>query len=298
MQLPAKTACLYPFLLALFYAVFRYRHFSAPDTALFFVSMLAFELSVTGLNNTLDAKKDGVSLPIGRRAAVRILCILWAAALAAAAALVVRTGLVVLACGAVCFFVGVFYSLGVPPLRIPPLSHMPLGELFSGVFEGFFLPFLVVYINAPANSLAGWWYASGRLGAWADLPGLFRLAVLTLPAMLGIAGIMLANNICDAEPDRAVGRRTFPIAAGIPNAKRLFTLLYVTAYADILLTAALRILPPYVLLALLTAPASAHNVRVFNRAPSKTDTFKRSILNLTLLMAPLVLAAGAAMVFA
>lgn len=296
-QLPAKTACLFPFLLALFYTMYRYRQVSAADSALFFISMLAFELSITGLNNTLDARKDGVSLTIGRTAARNILVILWIVAIAAAVLLVCRKGIVVLACGAVCFFVGVFYSLGAKPFGIPPLSHMPLGELFSGVFEGFFIPFLVVYINAPADALAGWWYRGGALGVFVNLPGLFRLAVLAAPAMFGIADIMLANNICDMEPDRAVGRRTLPIAVGAKNAKRLFALLYIAAYADIILTAALGILPLYVLLVLLTAPLAAHNVRVFVRQPSKARTFPLSIRNLALLMVPLVLAAAAAVIF-
>lgn len=290
-QLPAKTACLFPFLLALCASWYTYRQVRPLSTGLFFVSMLAFELSVTGLNSYVDTKTNGMALPFPRKTAKMILIGLWIVAMAAALLLVIRTGWVVLCCGALCFLVGVVYSFGPAPI-----SHMPLGEAFSGIFEGFLIPFLVTFINSPPDSLVGYSFRHWMLRIDFNIAGLFRLLVLVLPAMCGIANIMLANNICDLAADTAVKRYTLPYYIGVRGSLRLFALDYYAAFAAILLTAALRILPPYVLLTLAVFPAVQKNIGVFRKRQSKTETFPVSIRNFTLLMVPLILAAGIAAV--
>lgn len=292
MQLPAKTACVLPFLLSLFYTLFAYRRLNAPNTLLFFLSMLAFELSVTGLNSYIDTKTNGMPLQFSRKAAKRILVALWALAVPAALLLVARTGFVVLVCGALCFFVGVVYSFGPAPI-----SRMPLGEIFSGVFEGFLIPFLVVYINAPGGSLVGWSLSGWVLRLDFNLAGIFRLFVLTVPAMLGIANIMLANNICDLEADARVHRYTLPYYLGVRNSLRLFAAGYYAAFAAVVLIAAFGILPPYALAALAVLIFVQKNIRRFKAAQSKRDTFPYSVQNFVLLTGALIAAAGVAALF-
>ena len=288
-QLPAKTACVFPFLLSLFYSFAAYRHADAVSTVLFFVSMLAFELLVTGLNSYIDTKTNGMPLQFARKTAKRILTVLGIVAVAAALVLVARTGWVVLILGGLCFLAGVFYSYGPAPI-----SRMPLGEAFSGVFEGFFIPFLVVYLNAPAGGLVGYSFRDWILQIEFNLPGIFRLFLLSLPAMFGIANIMLANNICDVEADVRVKRYTLPYYLGKRSSLRLFALNYYAAFASVILTAALGILPPYVLAALLPFVLVQRNISVFKKLQSKSGTFPYSVQNFASVMIVLIVAAGAA----
>lgn len=288
-QLPAKTACLLPFLLALFYTLYTYRQINVWNTIVFFVSMLAFELLVTGLNSYIDTKSNGMQLQFARKTAKRILIVLFVVAVAAGILLVFRAGLIVLAIGGLCFLVGILYSWG--PASI---SRMPLGEVFSGGFEGFVLPFLVVFVNAPQNSLLGYSLSGWVLQVTLNISGIFRLFVLMIPAMFGIANIMLANNICDVEADTRVGRHTLPYHLGRRNSLRLFAAGYYVAFATILLTAVLGILPPYVLVALITIILVQRNISVFKNVQSKTETFPYSVKNFIALMGPLILVAAVA----
>lgn len=251
--------------------------------------MLSFELMVTGLNSYIDTKTNGMPLQFPRKTAKRILIVLLAVAVATALFLAAETGWVVLICGGVCFLVGILYSYG--PL---PISHTPLGEIFSGVFEGFFIPFLVVSINSPDKSLIGYSLSRRVLQIEFNLPGMIRLFILSLPAVLGIADIMLANNICDLPEDIQVKRFTLPYYIGSRNSVRLFALNDYVAFAAVILTAALGILPPYTLAALLSFPFVQRNISAFKRLQSKNVTFPYSVQNFTLLMIPLISAAGVA----
>ena len=288
-EVPTKVASLLPFILALLYAAYRYHQISVLRTSVFFISMLSFDLSVTALNNYMDSKADGTALPFSKAVSKGILCALWAFALSAGLLLVYYTGPVVLVCGGLCFCVGILYSYG--PV---PISRMPLGEVISGVFMGFFIPFLVVYINAPVQSLVWYSYQSFVLEVSVNIANLFSLAVLMVPAVLGIANIMFANNICDVEKDIKVKRLTLPYYIGNKNALRLYTLLYIAAYAAVIALAVFRILPPYVLIVLLGLTAVQINIRKFKAFQSKKETFPLSIVNFLILIVPLILVTAAA----
>ena len=282
-QLPAKTAGLLPMLLGFFYALYVHGRPDWPAMAVFFVSLLPFELFITGLNNYVDSKTDGSRLPLRRKAAKGLLIALILAALAAAIVLLALEGVVVLLAGGLCFFVGAAYSFG--PF---PLSRTPLGEALSGLFEGFFIPFLTVYINAPKDALVTLALQGARLEIGFQLDALIRLAVLCLPAMAGIANIMLANNICDMERDRENGRRTLPLVIGRRASIWLFGLLCAGGYLAVLAMALFRVLPPYVLAVLAGAVPAFRNVRVFARRQDKRETFPLSIVNFALVMLPLI----------
>lgn len=288
-QFPAKLACLLPFVLALLYSGHLYHQISAFKTIVFFISMFSFDLSVTALNNYMDSKSDGAPLPFGRAAALRILIVLWLIGGIGAAILVYDDGLVVLGLGGICVVVGILYSFGPAPI-----SRMPLGEVFSGIFEGFFIPFLVVYINSPIQSLVWYELHTMILQVGFNLINLFNLAVLSVPAILGIADIMLANNICDVESDVKVRRYTLPYYIGSKNAVRLFSLIYIAAYADVIALALFGILPPYVLVVLPGLAAVQFNIRKFRAFQSKKETFPLSIVNFLILMVPLILVTAAA----
>ena len=287
-EIKTKTASLLPFLLGLLYALYAFRRLAVLPTAVYFVTMLVFDMSVTALNNYQDTKTDGTPLQFSRKASKRILYALWTVAVLGGLALAFLGGLVVLVCGALCFTVGILYSFGPAPI-----ARLPLGEAFSGVMMGFFIPFLVIYINAPAQGLVWYDYTAPVLTVGADIAALFRLAVLTAPPILTIAGIMLANNICDVQNDTKIGRFTLPYYTGRKNALRLFALLYIAAYASVVAAALFGVLPVYVLVVLAGIPLVWRNVRRFSAMPVKKETFALSITSFLVITAPLALVTAA-----
>lgn len=289
-EIKTKAASLLPFVLALLYALRRYQSFKPVYTAIFFAAMLTFDMFVTALNNYIDARSEGCALPFSKRVSKRVLIILFALAMVVSLILAYHEGLVFLACGGLCFLIGIFYTFGPAPI-----SRMPLGEVFSGVFMGFFIPFLTVYINAPARSLVWYELDAPVLQVGLNVKNLLDLAVLSAPAMLCIANIMLANNICDVEKDVRVGRYTLPYYLGGKKALRLFALLYYAAYAAVAASAVFGILPLYALVAAAGLPAVIKNIRTFRARPSKRETFPLSVRNFLIVMLPLVLVSAAAL---
>jgi len=288
-EIRTKIASLLPFLLGFGYAAYAYRQIDAVNTGLFFLSMLFFDMATTALNNYIDTKSNQVPLPFDRQTAKRIFLALLAMATLLGLLLAWRSGWVVLVTGGLCFLIGIFYTFGPAPI-----SRMPLGEAFSGLFMGLFIPFLVIYINAPADQLVFYTYQNGLLEIGFRLPDLIRLAIISVTPVCGIANIMLANNICDVDHDVRVNRFTLPYYIGTKRAVQLFAALYAIAYGSVLLMAILHILPPYVLLSLLTLPLVWKNVRHFAARQSKRETFPLSVANLVLTMVPLILIIAAA----
>jgi len=283
-EIRTKLASLLPFLLGLMYVRHAYGTINGWNTAIFFLAMLCFDMMTTALNNYIDTKTNNVPLAFSRPVARLIMLVLLALATALGLLLVWRTSLVVLAAGVFCFFMGIAYTAGPAPI-----SRMPLGEAFSGFVMGFFIPFLTIYINAPLKQLVFYSYAEGVLDIGLRLPDLLRLALLTVPAITGIANIMLANNTCDLENDRRVNRFTLPHYIGVPNALRLFAALYALAFISIALLVLLKILPWHAAFALLAAIPVARNVRKFFAVQSKPETFPLSVMNLNLILIPLII---------
>ena len=110
---------------------------------------------------------------------------------------ILKSGPAPLAVGVVGGIAVLLYSGG--PL---PLSYLPVGELVSGVIMGGFI---------PLGILAA---ACGRL--------CFQILTPSLPFIMGIALIMMSNNGCDIEKDRAAGRRTLPVLLGRRRTRIVF----------------------------------------------------------------------------
>jgi 1,4-dihydroxy-2-naphthoate octaprenyltransferase len=140
-----------------------------------------------------------------------------------------RTTLAPLVFGIVGAAVVVLYVAG--PM---PLSHLPVGEVVSGVTIGGLLPQGV----ASAFGLASW-----------------KLFFDSTPLIVGIALVMMTNNVCDIERDCAVGRRTLPVLLGRPRARSLYRalaalwILSVCAFAYSQAASVVHLLIPSVVLA-------------------------------------------------
>ena len=280
-EIRTKIASLLPFLLGLVYVLYTHQTVAWPLTGLFFLSMTCFDMATTALNNYMDTKVTRTELPFSRQTARRILWLLLAIATVSGLALAALTRPVVLLAGAACFAVGIAYTFGPAPI-----SRMPLGELFSGLFMGFFIPFLVVTINTKPGTLADLIWQPPFLALEANIPELARLALLTIPPISGIANIMLANNICDEAGDIAIKRYTLPFYLGKQRALQLFTALQLLSLAAIAAIGVLGILPRIVLLTLLAAWPLYRMVRRFWQLQDKAKTFPLSVAGFVLLVAP------------
>ncbi|AWB46386.1 1,4-dihydroxy-2-naphthoate polyprenyltransferase [Paenibacillus sp. CAA11] len=286
-ELRTKLASLIPFLMGSLYAAFRFQAFGWINFMIMLCSLLAFDMATTVLNNYFDFKKAEsrrgygyeVHNPIvqGKLRESAVLCVLFGLlilAIGGGIALYVRTDLLVLLLGGLSFLVGILYSFG--PI---PISRMPLGELFSGLFMGFVIVFIAVYIHADEGQLAALSLQGGEVQLRLQLDELVLLFLTCLPAVFGIANIMLANNICDMEEDRENRRYTLPVYIGKRKALMLFRVLYYMAYLDLFVLLFLRV-PIYLVLPMLLTLIPVHkNIRRFEAHPTKKDTFKLSVRN-------------------
>ncbi|WP_334072298.1 MULTISPECIES: 1,4-dihydroxy-2-naphthoate polyprenyltransferase [Paenibacillus] len=303
-EIQTKAASMIPFLLGTVYALFRFQEFRALHFVLMLLSLLSFDMATTAMNNYFDykkaAKKDGYGYEVHNAivrynmnpgAVVAVIVILLLIATLAGIALFLQTGLLVLLLGGLSFAVGILYSFG--PI---PISRMPLGEIFSGLFMGFVIIFISAYIHA-GEKLASLSLRGGTVLLQVHLAEAQLIFLVSIPAVLGIANIMLANNICDLEEDVENKRYTLPVYIGRPHALRLFRVLYYAAYADLIVLWFLRVPPLLLLLAVLTLIPVCKNISKFTAKPTKQFTFALSVQNFMLTNTARIAILGLAVLF-
>lgn len=289
-EIRTKVASMLPFLMGTLYAFYRFEHFDPVSLALMFISLLSFDMATTAINNYYDfkkaAKKSGygyethnaiVRYGIKEPVAAGLIALLLLLAAGCGILLVFRTGLLVFLLGGLSFLIGILYSFG--PI---PISRMPLGELFSGLFMGFVIIFVSAYIHGGA-AVASLVLEGGWASLQVNVPEVLYLLWFSMPAVLGIAGIMLANNICDVEDDVENRRYTLPVYIGVPNSLVLFKLLYYAAFADIPGLIILGIHPLLALLPLLVLIPLRRHIAAFSARQTKAETFVLSVRNFVLL---------------
>ncbi|MCD8870737.1 1,4-dihydroxy-2-naphthoate polyprenyltransferase [Staphylococcus gallinarum] len=163
--------------------------------------------------------------------------------------------------GLVCMAVGYLYTGG--PF---PISWTPFGELFSGVFMGMFIILISFFIQTEnIQSLAIW---------------------ISIPIVITIGLINMANNIRDRVKDKESGRKTLPILLGKRFSIYFLAFMYIIAYVLVIY---ITFFKPggsiFFLLALLSFPLPIKAVRRFKKydtpelmmpamaATGKTNTF-------------------------
>lgn len=272
-EIKTKITSIFPFILALSYLFTLGNNVNWWATWIFFTSMIFFDLTTTSINNYIDTKANNLPLPFKRPLAKAIIFILLGISIFFGLWLVIITDVVVLMIGGFCFLIGVLYTYG--PI---PISRQPLGEVFSGILYGLFIPFLVLYINMPngtyVNLLMGWDAVSLQIKL---LPFLY-LGLLSIAPICTTANIMLANNICDLDRDIKVKRYTLPYYLG-SKSLHLFGGLYYITYAATIIMALMGIISPIALVSLLTIVPVYKNLRIFQREQNKETTFNVSIKN-------------------
>lgn len=277
-ELRTKITSVFAFLMALAYLFYRKQPVNWILTLLFFASMFLFDLTATAINNYVDSKSNGQTLPFRRGTAKAMIYLLFAVSSALGLSLAYLTDVAVLLFGGLCFLFGVLYSWG--PI---PLSRQPLGEIFSGLFYGLFIPFLLLYINLPRGTFFTLAFDFQTVHLDLNIFPLFSLFLLSVAPVCATANIMLANNLCDLEKDIQVKRYTLPYYLG-KRALLLFAGLYYIAYGSIAVMVLLKILPPVSLLTLLTVFPVRKNIHHFINKQDKEATFILSVKNYMILM--------------
>ena len=94
-----------------------------------------------------------------------------------------------------------------------PISWTPFGELFSGLFMGMIIILLAFFIQTGnINSFVVW---------------------ISIPIVITIGLINMANNIRDRVKDQASGRKTLPILLGKRASITFMTVIYIIAYVSL-----------------------------------------------------------------
>ena len=288
-ELRTKIASVIPFIVGLLYSIWTFGNFNAVNMALFFIGMLSFDMATTVMNNLMDyvkAKNEtyrqeeniiGTSSLTVKQAEM-IFGSLVGVATIIGIILVLRTNIILLFVGALCFIIGIFYTFGSIPI-----SRMPLGEVLSGVTMGFGIFWIVIFLNSPEASFAWMGLEEGMLVVRLAIVDHFKVALLSLPLVCTIANIMLSNNLCDLETDITNDRYTLVYYIGKPTALKLYQGLYLIGFVAMVLAVVFRIAPILMLGTLLVGVPVYKNIQLFMQKQEKRITFALAIKNMLMI---------------
>jgi 1,4-dihydroxy-2-naphthoate octaprenyltransferase len=289
-EIETKLASLFPFAAGVLFSVAYFRQFSWRHTVLFFIGMIVFDMATTATNNYMDFRKAKSAVYkyqeniIGRAGVSPVLVRNMIFGMIAFTAVIgviltVQTGWLLLVTGGLCCLTGIFYTFG--PV---PISRMPLGEVFSGVTMGLGIFAMTVYLNVEKNppfslildfsqetfALAG--------NIWQTLAVVWA----SLPLVLSIANIMLANNLRDLERDIENQRYTLVFYIGREKGVFLFQLMAQLCYGIIPLGLVFGVFKWPILLLLASFPKIRKNLQQFKREMPRPESFRFSISNLVI----------------
>ncbi|WP_163652596.1 1,4-dihydroxy-2-naphthoate polyprenyltransferase [Listeria sp. PSOL-1] len=140
--------------------------------------------------------------------------------------------------GVISMIVGFLYTGGPYPI-----AYTPFGEIMAGFFMGGVITFISFYIQAEfINS---------------------EIVYITIPIMVLVGNLLLANSIRDLVPDKKNGRLTLAILLGRKGAISLFALAYLFCYIFELSLIFFADAPWWTLFILLSLPDATRSVRRF-----------------------------------
>lgn len=140
--------------------------------------------------------------------------------------------------GSVGMIVGYLYTGG--PI---PIAYTPFGELFAGFFMGMMLILIAFYIQTGTVTTTS--------------------VLISVPILILVGAILLANNIRDFNGDKQFGRKTLAILIGQKKAVQLLTLMFIVSYAWVFLLIFVGIASPWTALVLLSAPKAVQASKGF-----------------------------------
>lgn len=287
-EIKTKIASMFPLIIGTFYTIYKFDTFNFLNFVLFFISLLFIDMSTTTVNHYVDyvkaKNKSSYNYKehnpvrfhnLDNNLVVKTIITLLSIAVLMGIFLYLRTNIIILLLGGLSFFIGITYSYG--PL---PISRTPFGEIFSGLFMGFIIFFISIYIHLANQSiLIDYDYLNGLLALYINIPELISVFLASIPLILSIANIMLVNNICDIEDDLKNNRYTLPIYLGKSNALKLFKVLTYLIYIDFIILIVFNIIPIYGIIILPTFILVYKNINIFLKKQSKKETFHICIKN-------------------
>lgn len=279
MEIRTKITSTFAFLFTIAFLYYKGQPINWGLTLLFFTAMFLFDLTTTAINNYIDTKTNQQTLQFKRSAALAIIIILLGISTLLGVILVYLTDPIVLMLGGLCFLCGIFYTFG--PV---PISRQPWGEILSGIFYGFFIPFILLYINMPTGTYLTLEWNLQTISMDIQIVPILTVLILAVIPVCTTANIMLANNICDLEHDVLVKRYTLPYYLGKKVSLYLFALIYYGTYLAVILMTALKILSPICLVSLISLIPVQKNINTFFRLQDKSRTFIVSIKNYVIIM--------------
>lgn len=286
-EIQTKAASVTPFALGTLIAIYRFGEFNLMNFLWMFISLLYIDMATTAINNYMDYKKAVRKYGYGYEVhnaivkdnlkesnVITVILGLLITAVIFGFILYLNTNIIVLILGATSFVIGVCYSFG--PI---PISRTPFGEILSGFFMGGIILFLSIYIHISSSGIIGVSLNEGILSLNLNIKEVLYIFLLAIPAIAGIANIMLANNICDREDDIENKRYTLPVYVGNDNALKVFKWTYYIAYVDLFILIILGVEPLLSILALATFIIVNRNIKVFEKEHVKSKTFIFSVKN-------------------
>lgn len=286
-EIKTKLASILPFIFATLFALYSREDFNNIAFIYMILSLLFFDMVTTVINNYMDYTKafdedykNNFNV-IGKNNLNTnlikiIIFIMLAIAIFFWILLVSVTNFIVLILGIVCFLTGILYTWG--PI---PISRLPLGEIFSGFVQGFILIYISVYIHD--TSILTYEYMNGIINISFNILEQIEIFFVSIPFILSISNIMLANNICDFEIDIKNNRFLLPYFIGINNSLFIFNLSYYVIYLNMLVSILVGLLPSLSIVSLLSIIFVYKNTKIFNLKQIKEDTFNTSVKNLVII---------------
>jgi 1,4-dihydroxy-2-naphthoate octaprenyltransferase len=278
-EIRTKITSTFAFLLTLAFLFYNGQPIQWELTLVFFGAMFLFDLATTAINNYIDTKTNDQVLPFKRHTALVIIMVLLGISALLGLWLVVRTDIIILLLGGLCFLCGILYTFG--PV---PISRQPWGEILSGIFYGFFIPFILLYVNMPEGTYLSFQWSLKTIALELQILPLITVLMLSVVPVCTTANIMLANNICDVEKDILVKRYTLPYYLGRKVSLRLFAGIYYCTYLAVFAMTAAGMLPLISLLFAITLIPVQKNINQFYRVQEKSETFIVSIKNYVIIM--------------
>jgi len=289
-EIQTKVASLLPFLVGIVFTLYRYSTFNLIPILPLFISLLCIDLATTALNNLMDYERDHIKegyhydvhnaighYGLSTNKVKFIIIILLVIGSGFGIFVALMTDVVVLLLGMIAFGVGILYSFG--PL---PISRTPLGELFSGLFMGFLIFFVVVYSQIFELGFINIAVDKDILLIQINFIEMILLFFVSLPLVMGIANIMLANNISDVNEDVVNRRYTLPYYIGKKNSLIVYDLLTYVPWIIVTVCVIVRVLPVTALMVWLVLLPIRKNVQQFHVVQSKEKTFIYVVKNFML----------------
>ncbi|MDR2833123.1 MAG: 1,4-dihydroxy-2-naphthoate polyprenyltransferase [Streptococcaceae bacterium] len=289
-EIKTKIASVFPFLIGVLFSINFFGEFHLGLTLLFLLAMLIFDMTVTAINNYQDYQKAKLDTykyehnVIGREKLspklVRnmILCMLIVSAVLGIV-LTWLTGWMLLFLGAICFFIGIFYTYG--PI---PLSRMPLGEIFSGFTMGLGIFAMIVYVNTASAKVFSFMldFSGNAFALSGSITSVLAIFWASLPLVFTIANIMLANNLRDLDTDVKNHRYTLVYYIGRKRGIHLFQVMMLASYLVLILGVLFRVFDWPVLFALSTFVPIRNNLKAHRSEVPAPHSFVYSLKNMVM----------------